>query len=69
MIFLFFGSPNEPLEAELAPFKDWEEIGGNLFGDGGDLLGDGGEFFFAFSRHLEWGGPSRNGPIMSGIKF
>ena len=27
MIFLFFGSPNGPLEAELAPFKDWEEIG------------------------------------------
>ena len=26
MIF-FFGSPNGPLEAELAPFKDWEEIG------------------------------------------
>ena len=42
MIFLFIGSPNRPLEAELAPFKDWEEIGGDLFGDGGDLLGDGG---------------------------
>ena len=25
--------------------------------------------FFAFLKHLEWGGPSRNGPIMSGIKF
>ena len=25
--------------------------------------------FFAFSRHLEWGEPSRNGPIVSGIKF
>ena len=25
--------------------------------------------FFAFLKHLEWGGPSRNAPIMSGIKF
>ena len=25
--------------------------------------------FFAFSRHLEWGGPSRKVSIMSGIKF
>ena len=43
--------------------------GGDLLGDGGNLLGDGGEFFLRFSRHLEWGGPSRNGPIVSGIKF
>ena len=27
MIFLFFGTPLALLEAELAPFKDWEEIG------------------------------------------
>jgi len=25
--------------------------------------------FFAISRHLEWAGPSKNAPIMSGIKF
>ena len=27
MIFLFFGTSLALLEAELAPFKDWEEIG------------------------------------------
>ena len=62
MIFLFFGTSLALLEAELQHFKDWEEIG--------DIC----EFsrpaaFFAFSRHLEWGGPPRNAPIMSGIKF
>ena len=25
--------------------------------------------FFAISRHVEWAGPSRNVPIMSGMKF
>ena len=27
MIFLFFGTSLAHLEAELSPFKDWEEIG------------------------------------------
>ena len=27
MIFLFFGTSLALLEAELAPFKDWEDIG------------------------------------------
>ena len=25
--------------------------------------------FFAILKHLEWGGPSRDGPTVSGIKF